>query len=77
MRLTRLIVTFFYIGYAKIAPGSVASSVTTLIFFLFARHLIYSLFIIIILITTVLAFFAVSVYTYKLLEKDRSEIASF
>ena len=25
MRLARLIVTFFYIGYAKIAPGSVAT----------------------------------------------------
>ena len=74
MRLARLIVTFFYIGYAKIAPGSVASLVTTLIFYLFAKHLNYNLFIIIILMTTALAFFAVSVYTYKLLEKDRNEI---
>ena len=74
MRLARLIVTFFYIGYAKIAPGSVASLVTTLIFYLFAKHLIYHLFIIIILITTILALLAVSVYTYKSLEKDRSEI---
>jgi len=74
MRLARLIVTFFYIGHAKIAPGSVASLVTTLIFYLFAKHLSYYLFIIIILMTTILAFFAVSVYTYKLLEKDRSEI---
>ena len=74
MRLARLIVTFFYIGNAKIAPGSIASLVTTLIFYLFAKHLIYHLFIIIILITTFLAFFAVSVYTSELLEKDRSEI---
>ena len=74
MRLARLTVTFFYIGHAKIAPGSVASLVTTLIFYLFAKHLSYYLFIIIILMTTILAFFAVSVYTYKLLEKDRSEI---
>ena len=74
MRLARLIVTFFYIGYAKIAPGSVASLVTTLIFYLFAKHLIYYFFIIIILITTILALHAVNVYTYKLLEKDRSEI---
>ena len=74
MRLARLIVTFFYIGNAKIAPGSIASLVTTLIFYLFAKHLISYIFIIIILITTILAFFAVSVYTYKLLEKDRSEI---
>ena len=74
MRLARLIVTFFYIGHAKIAPGSIASLVTTLIFYLFAKHLISYLFIIIILITTFLAFFAISVYTYKLIEKDRSEI---
>ena len=74
MRMARLIVTFFYIGYAKIAPGTVASLVTTLIFYLFAKHLIYHLFIIIILITTILALLAVSVYTYKSLEKDRSEI---
>ena len=74
MRLVRLIVTFFYIGHAKIAPGSIASLVTTLIFYLFAKHLISYLFILFILIITILAFFAVSVYTYKLLEKDRSEI---
>ena len=74
MRLARLIVTFFYIGNAKIAPGTIASLVTTLIFYLFANYLITYLFIIIIFITTILAFFAVSVYTYKLLEKDRSEI---
>ena len=74
MRLARLIVTFFYIGYAKIAPGSIASLVTTLIFYFFAKHLISYLFIIIILITSILAFFAVSIYTYELSEKDRSEI---
>ena len=74
MRLARLIVTFFYIGHTKIAPGSIASLVTTMIFYLFAKHLISYLFIIIILITTFLAFFAISVYTYKLIEKDRSEI---
>ena len=74
MRLARLIVTFFYIGNAKIAPGSVASLVTTLIFYLFAKYLISYLFIIFILITTVLAFFAIGIYTYKLLKKDRSEI---
>ena len=74
MRLAKLIVTFFYIGHAKIAPGSIASLVTILIFYLFAKHLISYIFIIIILITIILAFFAVSVYTYKLSEKDRSEI---
>ena len=74
MRLVRLIVTFFYIGHAKIAPGSIASLVTILIFYFFAKHLISYLFIIIILITSILAFFAVSIYTYELVEKDRSEI---
>ena len=74
MRIARLIVTFFYIGNVKIAPGSIASLVTTLIFYLFAKHLITYLFMIIISIATLLAFFAVSVYTYTLLEKDRSEI---
>ncbi len=74
MRLARLIVTFFYIGQAKIAPGSIASLVTTLIFYLFARHLISYLFIIIIFITTILAFFAVGIYTHKFSEKDRKEI---
>ena len=74
MRLVRLIVTFFYIGHAKIAPGSIASLVTTLIFYFFAKHLISYLFIIIILIASILAFFAVSIYTYELSEKDRSEI---
>ena len=74
MRLVRLVVTCFYIGHVNIAPGSIASLVTTLIFYLFAKHLIPYLFIIIILITSILAFFAVSVYTHKLLEKDRSEI---
>ena len=74
MRIARLIVTFFYIGHTKIAPGSIASLVTTLIFYFFAKHLIPYLFIIIILITSILAFFAVSIYTNELLEKDRSEI---
>ena len=74
MRLARLIVTFFYIGNAKIAPGSVASLVTTLIFYIFAKHLNSFFFIIIILMTTILAFFAIGIYTYKLLKKDRSEI---
>ncbi|MDA9703063.1 phosphatidylglycerophosphatase A [Paracoccaceae bacterium] len=74
MRLARLIVTFFYIGHAKIAPGSIASLFTTLIFYLLAKHLTFYFFIIIILLTIILAFFAVSVYNSKSLKKDRSEI---
>ncbi len=74
MRLTKLIVTFFYIGHANIAPGSIASLVTILLFYLFAKYLIYHFFIIIILITTLIAFFSISIYTYELPKKDRSEI---
>ena len=74
MRLTKLIVTFFYIGHAKIAPGSIASLVTSFLFYLFAKYLIYHFFIIIILVTTFIAFFSVRIYTYNLPEKDRSEI---
>ena len=74
MRLTKLIVTFFYLGYSKIAPGSIASLVTTLIFYFFAKYLFFSLLIMIILVTTVLSFFAVGVYTSGSSEKDKSEI---
>ena len=74
MRLARLIVTFFFIGHAKIAPGSIASLATMLLFYLFAEHLIPYSFVIIILITTILAFFAVDIYTYGASNKDRSEI---
>ena len=74
MRLVRLIVTFFYIGHAKIAPGSIASLVTCLLFYLFAKYLIYHFFIIIILATIFIAFFCIRIYADKLPEKDRSEI---
>ena len=74
MRLTKLIVTFFYLGYSKIAPGSIASLVTTLIFYFFAKYLFFSLLMMIILVTTVLSVFAVGVYTSGSSEKDKSEI---
>ena len=74
MKLSRLIVTFFSIGHAKIAPGSIASLTTVVLFYFFAMHLNVFSFILIILITTVLAFVAVRIYTTNLLEKDRSEI---
>ena len=74
MRSARLIVTFFYLGYSKIAPGSIASLVTTLIFYLFAKYVFFSLLIIIILVTTILSFIAVGVYTNGSSEKDKSEI---
>ncbi len=74
MRLTKLIVTFFFIGHAKIAPGTIASLVTSLLFYLFAKNFIYHIFIIVILITIIIAFFSISIYTYSSPEKDRSEI---
>ena len=74
MKLSRLIVTFFYIGHAKIAPGSIASLATALIFYLFAKYLFFSLLMIIILGTTLLSFYAVRVYTSESSEKDKCEI---
>ena len=74
MRSARLIVTFFYLGYSKIAPGSIASLVTTLVFYFFAKYLFFSLLIMIISVITILSFFAVGVYTSGSLEKDKSEI---
>ena len=74
MRLIKLIVTFFYIGNSKIAPGSIASLATVLLFYIFARHIDVFSFILIILAITMLSFVAVRSYTADLLEKDKSEI---
>ncbi len=74
MRLVELIVTFFFIGNSKIAPGSIASLATVVLFYVFANDLNVFLFILIILATTLLSFVAVHAYTNDLLEKDKSEI---
>ena len=74
MRLTELIVTVFFIGYIKIAPGSIASLATALLFYFFAKHLIFFSFIIIISLTIFLSFYAVRIYTNEFLEKDKREI---
>ena len=74
MRLVESIVTFFFIGNAKIAPGSIASVATVLLFYFFAAHLDIFLFILIISAIIILSFVAVSSYTAELFEKDRSEI---
>ena len=74
MKLIRLIVTFLYVGNAKIAPGTIASLATVVLFYFFEMHLGVFSFILIILGTTLLAFVTVRVYTADLLEKDRSEI---
>ena len=45
MKLSKLIVTFFFIGQAKIAPGSIASLFTTLLFYMFAMNLDFIIFV--------------------------------
>jgi phosphatidylglycerophosphatase A len=74
MKLIKLIVTFFSIGNAEIAPGTIASLATVVLFYVFAMHLSVFSFILIILTIIVLAFVTVRIYTTDLLEKDRSEI---
>ena len=74
MKLAKLIVTFFFIGRAKLAPGSIASLVTTLLFYFFSKYLFFYSFLVIIFFITLVAFFSISIYTNNLLEKDRSEI---
>ena len=74
MKLAELIVTFFFIGKAEIAPGSIASLVTTLLFYIFATNLVFITYIIFILITTILSFFVIHFYTKEFKEKDRKEI---
>ena len=74
MKLAKLIATLFFVGQAKIAPGSIASLFTTIVFYMFAMKLDYLILVIIIFVTTILSFFAIHVYTTDFKEKDRSEI---
>lgn len=74
MKLAKLIATLFFVGQAKIAPGSIASLLTTIVFYMFAMKLDYIVLVIIIFVTTILSFFAIHVYTTDFKEKDRSEI---
>ena len=74
MKLAKLIATLFFVGQAKIAPGSIASLLTTIVFYMFALKLDYIILVIIIFVTTILSFFAIQVYTTDFKEKDRSEI---
>jgi len=74
MNLFKLIVTFFFIGNVKIAPGTLASFATVVIFYVFVKHLNVFSFMLIILAITLLSFIAVGSYTAGLLEKDKSEI---
>ena len=74
MNFFKLIVTFFFIGNVKIAPGTIASFATVVIFYVCAKHLNVFSFMLIILAITLLSFIAVGSYTTGLLEKDKSEI---
>ena len=74
MRLFKLIVTFFFIGSVKLAPGTVASFAAVLIFYVFAKYLNVFSFILIISAITLLSFIAISSYTADVFEKDKSEI---
>ena len=70
----KLIVTFFYIGNVKIAPGTIASLVTVMLFYVLAKYLNVVSFMLIISAITFLSLIAVGSYTSDLLEKDKSEI---
>ena len=74
MKLAKFIATLFFVGQAKIAPGSIASLLTTILFYILAMKLDYVILVIIIFVTTILSFFAIHVYTTDFKEKDRSEI---
>lgn len=74
MKLAKLIATLFFVGQAKIAPGSIASLLTTIVFYMSTMKLDYIILVIIIFVTTILSFFAIHVYTTDFKEKDRGEI---
>ena len=74
MNLFKLIVTFFFVGNVRIAPGTIASFATVLIFYAFAKYFNVFSFILTISAVTLLSFVAVGAYTNDLLEKDKSEI---
>ena len=74
MNLYKLIVTFFFIGNVRIAPGTIASFATVMIFYAFSKHFNIFSFMLIISAITLLSFVAISFYTTDVLEKDKSEI---
>ena len=74
MNLSKLIVTFFFVGNVRIAPGTIASFATVVIFYAFGKYFNVFSFMLTISAITLLSFFAVSAYTTDFLEKDKSEI---
>ena len=74
MNIFKLIVTFFFIGNVRIAPGTIASFATVIIFYAFAKYFNVFSFMLTISAITLLSFVAIGAYTNDLLEKDKSEI---
>ena len=74
MNLFKLIVTFFFVGNVRIAPGTIASFATVVIFYAFAQYFNVFSFMLTIGAVTLLSFVAVDAYTTDLLEKDKNEI---
>ena len=74
MNLFKLIVTFFFVGNVRIAPGTIASLATVIIFYAFAKYFNVFSFMLIISAVILLSFVAVDAYTTDLLEKDKNEI---
>ena len=74
MNFHKLIVTFFFIGNVRIAPGSIASFATVIIFYAFAKYFNVFSFMLTISAVILLSFVAVDAYTTDLLEKDKNEI---
>ena len=74
MNLFKLIVTFFFVGNVRIAPGTIASFATVIIFYAFAKYFNVFSFILTISAVILLSYVAIGFYTTDLLEKDKSEI---
>ena len=74
MNLFKLIVTFFFVGNVRFAPGTIASFVTVIIFYAFAKYFNVFSFILTISAVILLSYVAIGFYTTDLLEKDKSEI---
>lgn len=72
--ISKIISTFFYIGFFPKAPGTVASLVTVLFWVLFISFNIKPYFIIIVLILFILSFYFVDEYLLDNESKDPEEV---
>jgi phosphatidylglycerophosphatase A len=74
MKLVELIVTFSYLGKVGKAPGTLASFVTALLFFILLNYLTTFSFLLIIIFLIGVACFTIHCYTINLIDKDKKEI---